>query len=112
MAWLTGQSHPLHTVERLTEAVRKMEADTVDQCLAAGASVQGSINRQGQTILDLFVVEHAAMIESALEHKGSPQDVTRQYVEQQEAAFQVMRSLVDKGAVLSAGTAVLKPGLR
>ncbi|CAE7943559.1 unnamed protein product [Symbiodinium sp. KB8] len=80
-------------------------------CRATQRFAQGR-EKDGGKIVIVAVVEHAAMIESALEHRGSPQDVTRQYVEQQEAAFQVMRSLVDKGAVLSAGTAVLKPGLR
>mmetsp|Transcript_26388 Transcript_26388/g.49602 ORF Transcript_26388/g.49602 Transcript_26388/m.49602 type:complete len:118 (+) Transcript_26388:87-440(+) len=110
-AWV-GHVHPVGSAESLAEAVRKMDVRGVEQSLAAGASVNNPINREGHTILDLFVAEHAAMIDKALEYQGQPGEVTQMFVQHEEAAFQVMRLLVAKGAVLSANSAVLKPGLK
>lgn len=89
-----------------------MDADDVEKCLQAGASVNDPINPTGQTVLDLYVIEHAALIDHALQFKGTPKDATLHFEHVQEAAFKVMKTLIDGGAVLSGTSAVMKQGFK
>lgn len=93
------------TQEKLVEAVENMDADEVERILESGLSeiINQSINERGQTILDKFAIEHAAMLKEALHHKDSAGHSTRHFVEMQESAAQTLRVLLEHGAVLSAG---------
>eukprot|EP00440_Ansanella_granifera_P034236 gb/GFBE01037142.1/.p1 GENE.gb/GFBE01037142.1/~~gb/GFBE01037142.1/.p1 ORF type:complete len:114 (+),score=14.86 gb/GFBE01037142.1/:1-342(+) len=99
------------TTERLVEAVCRMQVNEVEEALACGVPVNAPVDRFGHTILDKFVVEHAALLNDALNVKGQPEDITRQFYEMEEAALQVMKVLVDHGAVLTGQSAALKRGL-
>eukprot|EP00435_Cladocopium_sp_Y103_P062237 s298_g23.t2 len=50
--------------------VRSMDVEGVEKCIEAGVRVNDPINPTGQTVLDLYVIEHAAMIEHALQVTG------------------------------------------
>mmetsp|Transcript_65970 Transcript_65970/g.116823 ORF Transcript_65970/g.116823 Transcript_65970/m.116823 type:complete len:115 (+) Transcript_65970:50-394(+) len=97
--------------EALTDAVEEMEAEDVEKCLAGGMPVNGPIDNHGHTILDKHTMEHAQMIEVALQFKGSSKDATSHFYAMEEAAFQTLKILREHGAVLSAQTAVAKRGI-
>ena len=53
--------------------------------------------------MDKFAAEHATMLRESLTSKESAGASTRNLVEMQESAAQVLKILLEHGAVLSAG---------
>mmetsp|Transcript_62894 Transcript_62894/g.137793 ORF Transcript_62894/g.137793 Transcript_62894/m.137793 type:complete len:115 (+) Transcript_62894:71-415(+) len=107
-----GGAHPPNSIERLIKEVRSMDVEGVEKCIEAGVRVNDPINPTGQTVLDLYVIEHAAMIEHALQVTGTPKEATLHFEHLEEAAFKVMKTLVDAGAVLSGSSSMMKRGFK
>mmetsp|Transcript_17761 Transcript_17761/g.44334 ORF Transcript_17761/g.44334 Transcript_17761/m.44334 type:complete len:115 (+) Transcript_17761:123-467(+) len=106
-----SEEHLPVTNERLEWAVRKMDPKEVQACLEAGLDVNMPIDRQGHTIMDIFVVEHQHMLKKCQTNRGRPEDQTRLFCEMQESAAQVLRQLRGAGAVMSAQSAALRRGV-
>merc|ERR1719242_2847970 len=99
------------TTEHLEKAVRRMDPDEVQRCLDGGLGVNRPIDRHGHTILDVFASEHMEILKKSLNYRGRPEDATRLFCENEESAAKVLRILRAHGAVLSAQTGVLRPGI-
>jgi len=97
------------TMERLEYAVRTMDPKEVKQCLEAGMPVNAPINRQGHTVMDVFLMEQKHMMDQCTKStRGRPQDVTQVMYHMQDSANEVMNILKSYGATMSSSKAALR----
>mmetsp|Transcript_78950 Transcript_78950/g.228211 ORF Transcript_78950/g.228211 Transcript_78950/m.228211 type:complete len:89 (+) Transcript_78950:66-332(+) len=88
-----------------------MDPAEVRACLECGVNVNCPINKQGNTILDLFAMEHQNMLKTTMSTRGRPEDTTRLFCEMQASAAEVLSILRRHGALMSGQSAALRRGV-